>query len=125
MALISVTAAAQTVSRAKTPKNRRILNIVDTCGDDKDHCAPENCNPSVLYGRCWSPAWNTSTNDNSDHRRRDDPNTSDSSNAEAMTVHETVTASQVSHRLLSTVNSILTMRFSLLPMPLSHQHLQR
>ncbi|KAI7325264.1 hypothetical protein KC315_g8014 [Hortaea werneckii] len=61
----------------------------NTCGDDKDHCAPENCNPSVLYGRCWSPAWNTSTNDNSDHRRRDDLTTSNSSTTEVATVHET------------------------------------
>ncbi|KAI7317809.1 hypothetical protein KC326_g3839 [Hortaea werneckii] len=66
----------------------------NTCGDDKDHCAPENCNPSVLYGRCWSPAWNTSTNDNSDHLRRDNPTTNTSSTAEVTTVHETVTASQ-------------------------------
>ncbi|KAI7553699.1 hypothetical protein KC331_g1048 [Hortaea werneckii] len=64
------------------------------CGDDEDHCAPENCNPSVLYGRCWSSAWNTSTNDNSDHRRRDNPTTSNSSTEELTTVHETVTASQ-------------------------------
>ncbi|RMY13278.1 hypothetical protein D0867_07507 [Hortaea werneckii] len=66
----------------------------NTCGDDKNHCAPENCNPSVLYGRCWSPAWNTSTNDNSDHHRHDNPTTSNSSSAEVTTVHETVTASQ-------------------------------
>ncbi|KAI7241872.1 hypothetical protein KC330_g242 [Hortaea werneckii] len=76
-----------------TPSHYRI-NLDDTCGDDKDHCAPENCNPSVLYGRCWSPAWNTSTNDDSNHRRRDNPTTSSTSNAEVTSVHETVTASQ-------------------------------
>ncbi|KAI6838457.1 hypothetical protein KC340_g3799 [Hortaea werneckii] len=70
-----------------TPSHYRI-SLDDTCGDDKDHCAPEKCNPSVLYGRCWSPAWNTSTNDNSDHRRRDDLTTSNSSTT-AATVHET------------------------------------
>ncbi|KAI7186139.1 hypothetical protein KC343_g12258 [Hortaea werneckii] len=64
------------------------------CGDDKDHCAPENCNPSVLYGRCWSSAWNTSTNDDSNHHRRDDPAFDNSSDAVVTTVHETVTASQ-------------------------------
>lgn len=99
MALISVTAAAQTVSRAKASNNRQILNIADTCGDDKDHCAPENCNPSVLYGRCWSPAWNTSTHDSSDHRRRDDLTTNNSSTTEVPTVSETVTTSQNGHRL--------------------------
>ncbi|KAI7554133.1 hypothetical protein KC331_g755 [Hortaea werneckii] len=57
----------------------------NTCGDDKDHCAPENCNPSVLYGRCWSPAWNTSTHDSSDHRRRDDLTTNNSSTTEVPT----------------------------------------
>ncbi|GAB1739170.1 hypothetical protein NU219Hw_g3921t1 [Hortaea werneckii] len=66
----------------------------NTCGDDKDHCAPENCNPSVLYGRCWSPAWNISTNDSSDRRRRDNPSSSDSSTTEVTTVHETVIASK-------------------------------
>ncbi|KAI7159471.1 hypothetical protein KC349_g4119 [Hortaea werneckii] len=78
----------------------------NTCGDDKDHCAPENCNPSVLYGRCWSPAWNTSTNDDSNHRRRDNPTTSNTSTAEVTTVHETVTASQ------SVVNVSNTSTFS-------------
>ncbi|KAI7484244.1 hypothetical protein KC351_g4623 [Hortaea werneckii] len=66
----------------------------NTCGDDKDHCVPENCNPSVLYGRCWSSAWNTSTNDNSDHRRRDNPSFVNSSAAVVTTIHETVTAYQ-------------------------------
>ncbi|KAI7271120.1 hypothetical protein KC345_g7279 [Hortaea werneckii] len=66
----------------------------NTCGDDKDHCAPENCNPSVLYGRCWSPAWNTSANDDSDHRRRDNPVMGNSSAAVVTTVLETVTVSQ-------------------------------
>ncbi|KAI6809940.1 hypothetical protein KC332_g5400 [Hortaea werneckii] len=76
-----------------SPSHYRI-SLDDTCGDDKDHCAPENCNPSVLYGRCWSSAWNTSTNDNSDHLRRDNPSFGNSSAAVVMTVHETVTASQ-------------------------------
>ncbi|KAI7186609.1 hypothetical protein KC343_g12108 [Hortaea werneckii] len=66
----------------------------NTCGDDKDHCAPGNCNPSVLYGRCWSSAWNTSANDDSNHRRRDNPAFDNSSDAVVTTVHETVTASQ-------------------------------
>ncbi|KAI7337775.1 hypothetical protein KC315_g2109 [Hortaea werneckii] len=66
----------------------------DTCGDDKDHCAPENCNPSVLYGRCWSLTWNTSANNDSDHLRRDNPSFGNSSAAVVTTVHETVTASQ-------------------------------
>ncbi|KAI6845004.1 hypothetical protein KC332_g3528 [Hortaea werneckii] len=66
----------------------------NTCGDDKDYCAPENCNPSVLCGRCWSPAWNTSANDHSDHRRRDNPVMGNSSAAVVTTVLETVTVSQ-------------------------------
>lgn len=99
MAPILVTAADQTVSRVGAPKEREILNVADMCGDDKDHCAPENCNPSVLYGRCWSSAWNTSTNDDSNHHRRDDPAFDNSSDAVVTTVHETVTASQVSHRI--------------------------
>ncbi|KAI6803702.1 hypothetical protein KC361_g575 [Hortaea werneckii] len=66
----------------------------NTCGDDEDHCAPENCNPSVVYGRCWSSTWNTSANDDSDHLRRDNPSFGNSSAAVVTTVHETVTAPQ-------------------------------